>query len=184
MSLTIGSVTSHHGPPPTGGPGGANPMKQIMSGAASLLGMSDDELRAALTGGGTTLADLATQKGVSKDDLLAAVTKGVTEAGSPPGAEGVDAATIAQGIVDGTGGPPRGPGGPGGPGGHHDRGDREGDMAARLQTLTSALGMDQTSFFDALGSGTSLADLAGAHGVSPSALKQMLLGPVAVDTAA
>lgn len=181
MSLTIGSVTSHHGPPPAGGPGGANPMKQVMSGAASLLGMSDDELRAALKGGGTTLADLATQKGVSKDDLLAAVTAGVTEAGSPPGAEGVDAATIAQGIIDGAGGPPRGPGGPGGPGGRHDGG---ADMAARLQTLTSALGMDRTSFFDALGSGTSLADLAGAHGVSPSALKQMLLGPVAVDTTA
>ena len=178
MSLTIGSVTSHHGPPPAGGPGGANPMKQVMSGAASLLGMSDDELRTALRGGGTTLADLATQKGVSRDDLLAAVTKGVTEAGSPPGAEGVDAATIAQGIIDGTGGPPSGPGGPGGP---HDR---DGDMAARLQTLTAALGMDQTSFFDALASGTSLEELAGAHGVSPSTLKQMMLGPVAVDTAA
>lgn len=181
MSLTIGSVTPHHGPPPPGGPGGANPMKQVMSGAASLLGMSDDELRSALEVAGTTLADLATQKGVSRDDLVAAVTRGVTEAGSPPGAEGVDAATIAAGIIDGTGGPPRGPGGPGG---RHDRGDRDSEMAARLQTLTSALGMDQTAFFDALGSGTSLADLAGAHGVSPSALRQMLLGPVAVDTSA
>ncbi|MBJ7455859.1 MAG: hypothetical protein JHC74_07360 [Thermoleophilia bacterium] len=177
MSLTIGSVTPHHGPPPAGGPGGANPMKQVMAGAASLLGMSDEEMRSALRGGGTTLADLAAEKGVSKDDLLAAVTAGVQEAGPPPGAEDVDAATIAQGIIDGTAGPGRGRGGPGGP----PPGDRGADMAARLGSLTSALGMDETSFFDALKAGTSLAELADQHGVSQGALKQILLGPVSVS---
>jgi lambda repressor-like predicted transcriptional regulator len=182
MSLTIGSVTSHHGPPPAGGPGGANPMKQVMAGAASLLGMSDDELRTALRGGGTTLADLAAGQGVSKDDLLAAATKGVREVGPPPGAEGVDAATIAQGIIDGTGRPGtgRGPDAHGGP----PPADRGADMAARLGSLTSALGMDETAFFDALKAGTSLTQLADEHGVSQSALKQILLGPVSVDTRA
>lgn len=177
MSLTIGSVTPHHGPPPAGGSGGANPMKQVMSGAASLLGMTDEEMRSALRDGGTTLADLAAGKGVAKDDLLAAVTKGLQEVGPPPGAENVDAAAIAQGIIDGTGGPGRGRGAPGGP----QPGDRGADMAARLGSLTSALGMDETSFFDALKAGTSLAELADQHGVSPGSLKQILLGPVSVS---
>ncbi len=178
----IGSITQHHGPPPMGGSGDSNPMKQVMAGAASLLGMSGDELRTAMSGGQRTLADLAAQKGVSRDDLLAAVAKGLQDAGPPPGATSIDAAAIAERIIDGTGGPPRGPGAPGGP---RDRdGDHDGDMATRLQSLTSALGMDQTSFFDALKSGTSLAQLADRHGVSPSALHQMLLGPVSVDTSA
>ncbi len=56
-------------------------------------------------------------------------------------------------------------------------------MAARLQSVTSALGMDETSFFDALSSGTSLSDLAQQHNVSSSTLRSLLLGPVAVDTA-
>lgn len=181
MSL-IGSVTPHHVPPPVGGPRDSNPGKQAMAGAASLLGMSGDGLRTALQGGQTTLADLAAQKGVSRDDLLAAVTKGLQDAGPPPGAESIDAAAIADRIIDGRGGPARGPGGPGGP---RDRdGDHDGDMATRLQSLTSALGMDQTSFFDALKSGTSLSQLADQHGMSPSALQQMLLGPVSVDTSA
>ena len=57
-------------------------------------------------------------------------------------------------------------------------------MATRLQSFTSALGMDQTLFLEALKSGTSLSQLGHQHGVSPSALKQMLLGPVSVDASA
>lgn len=181
MSSGIGSVTPQYGPPPVGGPGGSNPMKQIMSGAASLLGMSDDDLRSALQGGRTTLADLATQKGVSQDDLLATVAKGVQDVGPPPGSGNVDATTIAQQIIDGRGGPPP-------PGGHHrggvHDGDADGDMATRLQSLTSALGMDTTSFFDALKSGSTLSDLAGQRNVSQNTLNQLLLGPVSVDAAA
>ena len=165
-----------------GGSGGSNRMKQVMAGAASLLGMGGDALRTAMGSGQATLADLAAQKGVSRDDLLVAVAKGLQDAGPPPGAESIDAAAIAERITDGTGGPPRAPGGPGGP---RDRdGDHDGDMATRLQSLTSALDMDQTSFFDALKSGRSLAQLADRHGVSPSALHQMLLGPVSVGTSA
>ena len=59
-----------------------------------------------------------------------------------------------------------------------------GLIASRLESLTSALGMDQTSFFDALSAGTSLSDLAGRHGVSAGTLKPLLLGSVAVDTSA
>ena len=181
MSTGIGSVTPQYGPHPAGGHGGSNPMKQIMSGAASLLGMSDDDLRTALQGGRTSLADLATRKGVSQDDLLAAVTTGVQDVGPPAGAGSADAATVAQRIIDGEGGPPP----PGGRhrGGDHD-GDRDGDMATRLQSLTSALGMDQTSFFDALKAGSTLSDLASQQNVSQGTLEQLLLGPVSVDTSA
>lgn len=181
MSTAIGSVTPSHHAPPADGRGGGNPMKQILSGAASLLGMSDDELRTALQGGSTTLKDLAVQKGVSQDDLLATVTTGVQDVGPPPGAGAVDATTIAQRIIDGRGGPPP-------PGGHHrggdHDGDRDGDMATRLQALTSALGMDQTSFFDALKSGSSLSDLADQKHLPQSTLNQILLGPVSVDMSA
>ena len=54
-------------------------------------------------------------------------------------------------------------------------------MAARLGSLTSALGMDETAFFDALEAGTSLADLAEQQWVSQGSLKQNLLGPVSVS---
>ena len=186
MSTSIGSITSHHHPPRMGGPGGESPMKQVMSGAASLLGMDDEQLRSALRSG-ATLAGLATEKGVSQDDLLSAVTSGLEAAGPPPGAQaaqGADLTAIATDIVNGPGparhhhGGPRPGGGRGG--GVGDDGD---DMAARLQSVTSALGMDETSFFDALSSGTSLSDLAQQHNVSSSTLRSLLLGPVAVDTA-
>lgn len=175
MSLSVGSVTPQYAPPT--GAQGANPMRQVMAGAASLLGMSDAELKSALHSG-STLGDLADAKGVSRDDLLAAVTTGVESVGPPPGAESVDAATIAQNIIDG-----KGPGGGPPPGPPPSRGgDR--DVQSRVDALTSALGMDQEDLFSALASGTSLSQLSAQHGLSSDRLRALLTGPIAVDTAA
>ena len=176
MSISVGSVTPQHPLQPAGGPGG-NPMRQVMSGAASLLGMSDAEMKSALHSG-TTLGDLADAKGVSRDDLLAAVTKGVESVGPPPGAESVDAATIAQNIIDG-----KGPGGGPPPGPPPSRGDGR-DVQSRVDALTSALGMDQDDLFTALASGTSLSELSSQRGLSSDRLRALLTGPIAVDTAA
>ena len=177
MTYSVGSVAPQHGPPPPGGPGGPNPMKQVMSGAASLLGMNDSELRKALQGG-STLGQLADAKGIAKDDLKAAVQKGLEQAGPPPGAETTDLSAIAQDIIDG-----KGPAG--GPPGHrpHGKGGAD-DMGSRLEHLTTALGMDQTAFFDALKSGATLKDIASQRGMSAMSLNSLLLGPVSVDTSA
>ncbi len=178
MTYSVGSVTQQHGPPPMGGPGGSNPMRQVMSGAASLLGMDDKDLRKALQGG-STLSELADAKGVSKSDLKDVVTKGLEQVGAPPGAQTTDLSAIAQDIIDGKG-PGGGPPGPP-PGRRASGGD---DMGSRLEALTSALGMDATSFLDALKSGTSLSDLAGQKGLSAATIASLLGGPVSVDTAA
>ena len=176
MSLSVGSVTQQQPTRPPGA-GGANPMRQVMSGAASLLGLSDAELKSALHSG-KTLGDLADAKGVSRDDLLKAVTAGVEQVGAPPGADGVDAATIAQNIIDG-----KGPGGGPPPGPPPSRGDGR-DVQSRVDALTSALGMDQDDLFTALASGTSLSELSSQRGLSSDRLRALLTGPIAVDTAA
>jgi lambda repressor-like predicted transcriptional regulator len=188
MSTSITGVSAVQDPTWMDGPGGRNPMKQVMAGAASLLGMGDDELRSALRSG-STLASLAKDRGVSQDDLVAAVRSGLEAAGPPPAAkaaQGADLTAMATDIVNGTG-PARhhGPHGPHGPRGGDRDGDGDGaDMAQRLQSLTSALGMDESSFFDALSSGTSLKDLAAQHDVSSDQLRSLLLGPVKVDATA
>lgn len=176
MSLSVGSVTQQY-PPPPAGTAGANPMRQVMAGAASLLGVSDAELKSALHSG-KTLGDLADAKGVSRDDLLKAVTAGVEQVGPPPGTESVDAATIAAGIIDG-----KGPGG-GRPPGPPPGGDGERSVQSRVDALTSALGMDQDDLFSALASGTSLSELSSQRGLSSDRLRALLTGPIAVDTAA
>jgi len=189
MSTSIGSATATQRPEFGGHHGDHGRMKQVMAGAASALGMSDDDLKDALRSG-KTLADLGKEKGVSTDDLIAAVKSGLEQAGPPQGAQGAqgaqapDLTQMATDIVNGTGPAGRGHGP------HHGSraggdGDGDGDdMAQRLQSVTSALGMDETSFFDALASGTSLKDLASQHNVSSDQLKSLLMGPVAVNTTA
>ncbi len=156
-----------------GGPGG--PMRQAMAGAAELLGMGEAELGRALRGG-STLAELGAQRGVSTDDLVAFVAQGLEAVGPPPGAEGVDATTLAKGIVDGTAGPGHGrpPSGP-------PPGGRPGE---RLDALTGALGMDAESLFAELEQGGSLSAIAQRQGVDSTRLHQLLTGPMRIDTAA
>ncbi len=97
----------------------------------------------------------------------------------PAAAKSSEPSAIAQDIIDG-----KGPGG-GLPGPPPGRGASGGDdMGSRLEALTSALGMDATSFLDALKSGTSLSDLAGQKGLSAANIKSLPVGPVSVDTAA
>jgi hypothetical protein len=176
MTFSVGGVTqAQQGLAQIGGHG-KSPMAQVMSGAASLLGMSDADLRSALAAG-SSLSELADAKGVSKEDLQTAITQGLEQVGPPPGAEGVDLSAIAQDIMDGKkpdagrlGAPPPAA--------------SESEMTARLSSITSALGLDVDELTTALLSGTSLSDIAGSRGVSSSALANLLTGPVAVDTAA
>jgi uncharacterized protein YidB (DUF937 family) len=164
MSFSVGGVAQpQQGLAQMDGRQRTSPMAQVMSGAASLLGVSDAELRGALASG-STLKELAEAKGVSQEDLKTAITQGLEQVGPPPGAEAVDPSAIAQGM------PPPGAG--------------EGEMAARFSTITSALGLDADQLTAALASGSSLSDIAGTRGMWSSVLKSLLTGPVAVDTAA
>lgn len=73
-------------------------MQKIMGSVADKLGMSQDDLQAALNGG-TSLADIAQSKGVSRDDLVATVSDAIAR-NRPAGAPQIDAQQLAGRMVD------------------------------------------------------------------------------------
>jgi hypothetical protein len=96
---------------PGHGPGG--PRAEVLGPVATLLKLSEDELRAKLRSG-STLAQIAKAEGVARADLVAAIVKALKAA--DPDLTDARAKTIAGRIADGTrlrGGPP------GGRGWHH-----------------------------------------------------------------
>jgi hypothetical protein len=138
-----------------------------MTGTATLLGMSADDLRQAQRSG-TTLADLATQKGVSKDDLVKSVAADLT-ANKPDGAPELSATQLtemATNVAEGK--RPQGPHGPPPPRG--GGGDADGDRAqANVSSLAEALGTDADSLLQKLQSGDDLTTLLrGATGYGSS----------------
>jgi hypothetical protein len=78
---TSGGVSDVNRPDPTAT---KERMTKAMQPAAELLGMSNDDLKAALEQG-QSLSDIATAKGVSRDDLLAVIKAGLKN-NAPEGA--------------------------------------------------------------------------------------------------
>lgn len=93
--------------------------KAGMDAAAQALGVSSDDLRAAL-GSGKTLASLAQAKGLSTDALTSAISDALKKAN--PSLSNDRAALIAQRMINGPG-----TAGPVGFGGRVDR-DHDGDV--------------------------------------------------------
>lgn len=120
-----------------GGPG--------LDAAAEALGITEDELRAALEDG-KTIAELAGEQGVDVNTVIDAMVAAATE----------DLREHVTAIVNGEaplGGPGRG--------GHH--GGR--GVAARLDTVADALGITEDELHDALEDGQTIAEVAEANGV-------------------
>ena len=82
-------ATTMSGASRMGGPGSEDRMQGAMTGAAQLLGMTPQDLAAAVDGG-QSLSGIAAAKGVSQSDLLGAITKGIQQ-------------TSAQGSIGPTG---------------------------------------------------------------------------------
>jgi hypothetical protein len=106
------------GPPGPGGPGHVA-RAELLAPVATLLDLSEDQLRTKLRAG-STLAQIAKAQGVSRADLVAAIAKAVKTA--DPDLTDARAAAIAGRIADGKGprgerrgGPPFGGPPPGGP---------------------------------------------------------------------
>ena len=73
-------------------------MQKILQPVADRLGMSADDLQAALAGG-KSLAEIAQSKGVSRDDLVATVSDAISK-NRPPGASAADPTQLANRMVD------------------------------------------------------------------------------------
>jgi hypothetical protein len=145
MSITSITSTTQPPAPPHGGPPRTPP---ALSGTASLLGLSADELRDAQRSG-TTPADLAAQKGVSKDDLVKSIAADL-EANKPEGAPALSATQLtemATGIAEGRrpDGPPPPPPGQGG--------DGQERVQLNAASLAEALGTDVETLLQRLRSG-------------------------------
>jgi hypothetical protein len=136
-----------------------------MTGTATLLGMSADDLRQAQRSG-TTLADLATQKGVAKDDLVKSVAADL-KANKPDGAPELSETQLtemATNVAEGK--RPQGPHGPPPPRGGGGDGDR---AQANVSSLAEALGTDADTLLQKLQSGDDLTTLLrGATGYGSS----------------
>jgi hypothetical protein len=72
--------------------------QKILQPVADKLGMSADDLSAALKGG-KSLAEIAQSKGISRDDLVATVADAITK-NRPPGSAQGDATQMANRMVD------------------------------------------------------------------------------------
>ena len=138
--------------------------------AATLMGMSDSELRTALQSG-KSLTSIASSKGITQGALTSAMTAAIQQAN--PGISSDQATKVATAIAART--PPAG--GPGGPGGappadgvngtaatkghhHHHAG------ATAMDATSQLLGVSTTDLISSLQSGQSLASVAKSNGVS------------------
>ena len=181
-----------------GGQGSASPAasqgpgavwQQVMQSAGSVLGMSTSDLATALRSG-QSLAQIAQQKGVSQSDLTTAVTQALNTAGQNGATLPTDASTMAQQIINHTGGPS----GRHHHHHHHGGGSTDGSSSgsdsadSMLSSISNALGMQPTDLLQSLVSGTSLQTLAQQHGVSEQSLEDLVSGGqgqgLAVDTTA
>jgi lambda repressor-like predicted transcriptional regulator len=145
-----------------------------MKAAAETLGMSQDELLAALQDG-KSLADVAEDQGAALDDLTAALkadmppelaATGGPQVPPPAGGRGF-AASRLDGSTSGVFGS-----------------SLTSSQQTTLDELSSLLDTDRSSLLDSLRSGTSLGELVSRKGVSGSALSAVLQDGLLVDTRA
>ena len=78
MSSSIDAVGANSPAFGVTGSGFRNQMQQVMDSVGKRLGMSTDDLQAALKGG-QSFSDIAQQKGISQDDLLTAIKQGLQQ---------------------------------------------------------------------------------------------------------
>ncbi len=150
--------------------------KSPFDAVSSLLGMSADDIRAAVKNG-TSLDNLAKSKGVSHADLVAAL-----KAGAPPRAQqdpnfdaNIEKLTQATGNLRGWGGHL-----------HHDGGAAASSASTAQQSglsvVSSLLGTSPDDLLAELNSGTSLSSLLDAKGISVDQLGSALQSGMLVDT--
>lgn len=142
-------------PPEAGRPAGDR--GERLATAAEALGIPEDELRTALEGG-QSIAQVAETQGVDVQTVIDALVANATERLDELEASLPERMTelVNKEGLGGHEGPGRG--GPGGPGGHHLLGDR-------LDAAADAIGITTDELRTALEDGSSIAEVAAAHGV-------------------
>ena len=149
------------GPPPGGGP---------LKSAAEALGMSQDDLVAALKDG-RGLADVADEQGVALDDVTAALKADMppelAAAGTAAGGGRGFAASRLDGSTSGVLGT-----------------SLTSGQQSTLETLGTLLGTDADSLLASLRSGARLSDLVAQRGVGNPALASVLADGLLLDTRA
>jgi hypothetical protein len=148
----------------SGAASGPAAQTSVLATVADLLGMSSDDLVAALRNG-SSMSDLASQKGISRDDLLAAITQGLQSSATAAGPSGsAEANTVAARIADRRGS-----------GGHHHHHHGGGSQAADLQQnvtdLAASLGISTDQVVQALQTGLTGTGGTSGYGVSGSLLQ-------------
>jgi lambda repressor-like predicted transcriptional regulator len=158
-------------------------MPRYVQTAAKALGMDPSDVMTALKSG-KSLADLASQKGISTTDLASAMKADAPQ--DVQGSSNVDA--MMQKLIQQHGvSAPHGHHGHGGPPPSSSSatgaltGTLTSDQQTTLSALSSVLGTDSSSLLTQLQSGTSLASLLDAQGVSTDALAASLQKGLLID---
>jgi nucleotide-binding universal stress UspA family protein len=125
--------------PPPDGPGFHRGPGPRLTAAAEAIGISEDDLRAALESG-KTIAQVAEEHGVAVDTVIDAIVAEAT-------------ADIRERVTDMVNN------------GLPERGERRERFQANVEAVTTALGMTPEELRTALESGTSIADVAADKGV-------------------
>jgi uncharacterized protein YidB (DUF937 family) len=146
---------------------GHGAMRKAFDAAAQTLGMSTSDLRDALKGG-QSMSSLAQSKGVSTDTLTSAISSALS--GTDSSLSTSQATEMAQRIVAGPQGGNGGPDGPP-PGG---KGGPPPAIGSAMDSLAGTLGISSDDLKSSLQSGTSLTDVAAAHGMDADTLKTTL----------
>jgi hypothetical protein len=144
----------------------------LLSGVASLLGTTTDDLISSLQGG-ESLGDLASAKGVSRDDLLTTIKQGLQANQSGTG-QATDPDAMAAKLADRKGlGTHR----------HHHGGGMQGgeSLQQRVADLSSALGVSDDELVQVLQNGlaSSGSGATAGYGVSASLLQGLQIDQLA-----
>lgn len=162
MSITAVSNNNSYNQVSRTGHGHHGARKAAFEAAAKTLGMSTDDLKAALKSG-KTMDELAQSKGVSKDQLTSAISGAITGADSSVSTD--RAQQMAQRMEAG---PPAG--------GHKHHGGHHGGAGKALDAVASALNLTADQLRTKLHSGQSLTDVAKAAGMDSATLKSTITG--------
>lgn len=148
----------------SGGAQSSGAQTSVLSNVADLLGMSTDDLTAALRSG-SSMSELADQRGISRDDLLAAINQGLQSSANGAASGGADTSTLAARIADRKGG------------GHHHHHSGGGSAASgsgiqqSVSDLAASLGISTDQLVQALQTGLAGTSGTSGYGVSSSLLQ-------------